>query len=115
MGCRFLIDDSFVWGNQPNLRGEDTIQVPCEAIYGIRFVLDKAVEASLSSGKRGVLLQIPNSGKPSKNQECQQWRLLVSGVEEIVCEPYGENQAILLLGRTKVNQPTSVQWAFCQD
>jgi uncharacterized heparinase superfamily protein len=102
-------------GNQPNLRGEDTIHVPCDAIYGIRFVLDKAVEASLSSGKRGVLLRIPNSGKTSKSQEQQQWRLLVSGAEEILYEPFGDNQAILLLGRTKVNQATSVQWAFCQD
>lgn len=102
-------------GNQPNLRGEDTIQVPCEVIYGIRFVLDKDIEASLSSGKRGVMLRIPNSGNPSKNQEGQQWRLLVSGVEEILCEPYGETKAILLLGRAGLNEPTSVQWAFCQD
>lgn len=102
-------------GEQPNLRGEDTFQVPSEALYGIRFILDKAVEASLSSGKRGVLLRLPNSGKSSKNQQGHQWRLLVSGVEEILCEPYGDHQAILLLGRTTSNHPTSIQWAFCQD
>jgi uncharacterized heparinase superfamily protein len=102
-------------GTRPNLRGEDTIQVPCEAVFGIRFVLDKDIEAYLYSGKRGVMLRIPNSSKTSKHQEGQQWRFLASGVEEILCEPYGENQAILLLGRTKLNQPTSVQWAFCQD
>jgi uncharacterized heparinase superfamily protein len=102
-------------GDQPNLRGEDTIEAPCEALYGIRFVLDKSVEAALSSGKRGVLLRLPNSGKSNKLHEGQQWRLLVSGVEEILCEPYGENQTILLLGRTNRNEPTSIQWAFCQD
>lgn len=104
----------YLGGNQPNLRGEDTIQAPCEAIYGIRFVLDKEVEASLVSGRRGVMIRIPTHGKANR-KEGQQWRLLVSGVEEILCEPYMASQAILLLGRIKANHPTSVQWAFCQD
>lgn len=102
-------------GNQPNLRGEDTIEVPCEAVYGIRFVLAKNIEASLSSGKRGVMLRLPNSGKAIPSQEGHMWRLLASKVEEILIEPYGETQAILLLGHIKSNQPHSIRWAFCQD
>jgi uncharacterized heparinase superfamily protein len=102
-------------GNNVNLRGEDTIEASCDVVYGIRFVLGKMVDASLSTGKRGVLLKLPINGKPSKTQEHQQWRLIASGIEEIVCEPHGDNKAILLLGRTKVNQQTSIQWAFCQD
>jgi len=105
----------YLSGDQPSLRGEDTIQAPCEAIYGIRFVLDKDVEVSFVSGGRGVMIRLPTQGKPGRNQEGQQWRLLASGVEEILCEPYATNQAILLLGRTKPGQPISVQWAFCQD
>ena len=102
-------------GSRLNLRGEDTIQVPTEAVYGIRFVLDKEIEASLSSGNRGVILRIPNSGKPSKDQGGEQWRFLVSGAQEILLESHGDYQAILLLGCAKRNEPTSVQWAFCQD
>jgi uncharacterized heparinase superfamily protein len=102
-------------GSQPNLRGEDTIQIPREGVYGIRFVLDKDVEASLSSGRRGVILRIPNSGKSFKSQEGEQWRFLVSGAQEILLEPCGENQAIILLGFAKGNEATSIQWAFCQD
>lgn len=102
-------------GNPPGLRGEDTIQAPCEALYAIRFILDKEVEASPSSGRRGVMIRIPARGKAGRSQEGQQWRLLASGVEEIVCEPYGGSQAILLLGHLKANQPVSIRWAFCQD
>lgn len=101
--------------NQSNLRGEDQIQATCDAFYGIRFVLDKAVEASLSSGRRGVMVRAAAKGKAAQNQGEQQWRLLVSGAAEIVCEPYGTSQAILLLGHIKMNQPVSIQWAFCQD
>lgn len=101
--------------SQPSLRGEDTIQASCEALYGLRFVLDREIETSLSSGRRGVIIRLPARGKTSQNQEGQQWRLLVSGAEEILCEPYGANQAIFLLGRIKANQPACIQWAFCQD
>lgn len=96
-----------------NLRGEDTIQTSCEAAYGIRFILNQNVTTSLTAGKRGVMIQLPAKGKTSK--EGQQWRLLVSGAEEILCETYPANQAILLLGRTQANTPISIQWAFCQD
>ncbi|MBX9805775.1 MAG: heparinase II/III family protein [Alphaproteobacteria bacterium] len=102
-------------GNHPNLRGEDTIQAPLDAVYGIRFILDKDIEASLASGGKGVMILIPARAKSARNQEGQQWRLLVSGVEEILCETYDSNQAILLLGCVKDNQPISVRWAFCQD
>jgi len=102
-------------GDQPSLRGEDTIQAPCEAIYGIRFVLDKSIEASFISGRRGIMICLPAHKKSSKNQESQRWRFLASGVEEILCEPYATSQAILLLGRTKSGQPASIQWAFCQE
>jgi uncharacterized heparinase superfamily protein len=102
----------YLEGNRPNLRGEDTIQVPCEAIYGIRFILDEEIKASLISGRRGVMVRMPTSGKA--RQEGGQWRLLMSGMEEVLCEPYATSQAILLLGRLKAHQPTSVQWAFCQ-
>lgn len=102
-------------GNQPGLRGEDTIQAPCEALYGIRFVLDKEVEVSPASGRRGIMIRISARGKAGRSQEGQQWRLLASGVEEILCEPYAGSQAILLLGHVPANQPVSVQWAFCQD
>jgi len=100
---------------QPSLRGEDTIQGPCNAIYGIRFILDREIEASLSPGKRGVIIRMPDRGKSNQNQEGQQWRLLVSGIEEVLCEPCGPHQAILLLGHMNANQPVSAQWAFCQD
>lgn len=102
-------------GNNVNLRGEDTIEASCDVVYGIRFVLGETVDASLSTGKRGVILKLPTNGKSSKSQENHQWRLIASGIEEIVCEPYGENKTILLLGRTKVNQQASIQWAFYQD
>ena len=105
----------YLTGDKPSLRGEDTIQAPCEAIYGIRFVLDPEIEATFISGKRGVMVRLPANGKPTKGQEGQQWRLIASGVEEILCEHYATSQAILLLGRTKPGQLSSVQWAFCQD
>lgn len=105
----------YLGGTHPNLRGEDTIQAPCEAAYGIRFILDKEIEASLASGGRGVMIRIPANGRANKNQEGRQWRLLVAGVEEILCELHATSQAILLLGHVKANQPTNVQWAFCQD
>ena len=105
----------YLSGDHPSLRGEDTIQAPCEAIYGIRFILDKEIEASFISGRRGIVIRLPANGKSSRNQEGQQWRLLASGVEEILCESYATNQAILLLGRTTPGHPLSVQWAFCQD
>ncbi len=105
----------YLGGNQLSLRGEDTIESPCEAIYGLRFILDKDIEASFVSGRRGVMIRLPAHGKSPRNQEGQQWRLLASSVEEILCEPYGSSQAILLLGRTKAREPVSVQWAFCQD
>jgi uncharacterized heparinase superfamily protein len=105
----------YLGGNHPNLRGEDTIQAPCDAIYGIRFVLNKELEASLASGGRGVMIRVPANKKAGRDQEGHPWRLLVSGAEEILCEPSANHPAILLLGRTKANQPASVQWAFCQD
>ena len=105
----------YLGGDQPSLRGEDTIQSSCEAIYGIRFILDKDIEASFVSGRRGVTILLPAHGKSSRNQERQQWRLLASGAQEILCEPYEASQAILLLGHTKAGEPASVQWAFCQD
>jgi uncharacterized heparinase superfamily protein len=105
----------YLTGDKLNLRGEDIIQAHCEAIYGIRFVLAPEIEATFTSGKRGVMIRLPINGKSTKNQEGHQWRLIVSGVEEILCEPYATSQAILLLGHTKPGQPTSVQWAFYQD
>jgi len=105
----------YLGGIHPNLRGEDTIQVPCEAIYGIRFVLDKDIKASLISEKRGVMVSLPSPKESNKPQEGQQWRLLASGAEKIMCEPYLDNQAILLVGRTDPLNPITIQWAFCQD
>jgi len=105
-------------GKQSHLRGEDTIQVSCEAAYGIRFVLDQALEASVISGKRGVLIRrslLRENAPTNYSHEKSQWRLLASGAEEIICESYEATQAILLLGRTQINQPISIQWAFCQD
>jgi uncharacterized heparinase superfamily protein len=105
----------YLSGDQPSLRGEDTIQAPYEAIYGIRFVLNPEIEAAFISGRRGVMIRLPAKGKSSRNQEGQQWQFLASGMEEILCEHYATSQAILLLGRIKSGQPASIQWAFCQD
>lgn len=104
----------YLSSDQSNLRGEDTIQVSCEAMYGIRFILDKKVEASLVSGKRGVMIYLPDHGQLTGSKKSQLWRFLTSGAEEILCESYAENQVILLLGRLS-KQSISIQWAFCQD
>lgn len=98
----------YLEGDEPNLRGEDIVQLPYDAMCAIRFVLDKRVDISLASNKRGAVIRMLHDGKVS-----QQWRLLASGIEEIAYEPCAGSRTILLLGHIKMNQPTSVKWAFC--
>lgn len=96
--------------NQTDLRGEDSIWVSCEGVYGVRFILAADITAFPISGRRGVLI-----GAPHDRKQGRQWRFLASGAEEILCEPYAKNQAILLLGRIPSGQSICIQWAFQQD
>jgi hypothetical protein len=96
--------------NQTDLRGEDSIQASCESVYGVRFILASGITAFPISGRRGVLIGVPHDRKQGR-----QWRFFASGAEEILCEPYAKNQAILLLGRIPIGQPACIRWAFQQD
>lgn len=104
----------YLEGSQPNLRGKDTFEISHDGIYGIRFVLNRGIQAFQGSGKRGAIIRMTANGKKGDWEE-QQWRLLVSGVEEVLCEQQAFNQTIFLLGRAKANEPLSIRWAFRQD
>jgi uncharacterized heparinase superfamily protein len=100
--------------NQADLRGEDTICVPHEAMYGIRFVFNEKSEVSLTTSGRSGLIRLPVNDN-SDMRGIRQWRLLVSGAEEIFHESISAFQSILLLGHLKPNEPASIQWAFRQN
>lgn len=105
----------YLQGHHQSLRGEDQIQTPQEAVYGVRFILNKDLEASFVSHRRGVVIQNIAQGRSDRLQEECSWHFLASGMEEILCESYSNHQVILLVGNTKASQSHTLKWAFFQS
>jgi uncharacterized heparinase superfamily protein len=93
-------------GNTFDFRGEEVLHVAVQTAFAIRFILAPQIEINLLPNGRGLILNLPTG---------HSWRMLVSGVREILTETlssYDQRRQILLMGQLQADKQHLVRWAI---
>ncbi len=109
----YLQREFYLASNLSDFRGCEAVRFTHDGFIGIRFIFNKTVQL-ISQSDRTATFKVVFSPHPlNKHSEHQTWRLVCSGIEQILTESLEDGRLmVVLMASLYAQQEKTLKWAF---